>query len=118
MERIAVRPFQPVPSQASVIFHVPNSRLDGAAAPDVAPQTLRDVALEFGVVDLGAWLHLNATIAQVHKDLLGLAISQDGNLLQCFEQRMPIVRIPGMLRMPTTRPSLCVVAIDTLTPNS
>lgn len=36
-------------------------------------------------------LYLNAAIAQIHKDFLGLAIGQDRHLLQRFKLRMPIV---------------------------
>jgi len=50
---------------------------DGTTAADVTPQALDEVALEIGVVDLGARLHVQAAIALVHKDFLGLAVGQD-----------------------------------------
>src|SRR5471030_193655 len=44
VERVAIGAFEPVTSQFAVVLHVPDRRLDGAAAPDVAPQAPGDVA--------------------------------------------------------------------------
>ena len=45
-------------------------------------------------------------------------VHPDGNEIRSYVKQWPSYGLPGMLRMPTTRPSLCVVAMETFTPNS
>ena len=118
MEGVAFCAFQPVSAQAAIVFHMPDHRFDGAAPPNVPLQACGDAALEFAVVELDPGREGCTAIAQIHEHFLRLALCQDFHLLNSRVQGMPVVGIPGRLRMPTTNPSLCVVATDTFTPNS
>lgn len=63
-------------------------------------------------------INLGAAIAQIHKHVLGLGSLRIATGSSVSYKVWPSYGLPGMLHMPTTKPSLYVVAIDTFTPNS
>ena len=52
MKGIAFCALQPVSAKATVVFHMPDYRFDGAASPNIAFQPRGNAAPEFAVIDL------------------------------------------------------------------
>lgn len=72
MKGIAFCALQPVSAKATVVFHMPDYRFDGAASPNIAFQPRGNAAPEFAVIDLDPSRDSCAAITQVYEDFLRL----------------------------------------------
>ncbi len=115
--RITERTFEPVPIELAVRLHVTDGRLDRASPADHRAQSARDPASQTRVIDPCA-INNDAIVAPINNDHFRLHVAQDRRLLQRLGQRMAVIRIARDRARADQSPSLWVVVIDTLTPNS
>ena len=114
MEGVAFCASQLGEKQAIIVFHVPDGRFDSPSSPNIPTQPRGDPVPEFAVIDLNPDRASCTALAQIDKYFLRLPLCQD-----CSIASLAVVRIARQAAlMPTTEPSLCVVATAPFTPDS
>jgi hypothetical protein len=89
---IAQRALEPISAELAVGLHVSDGWLDRTAPPDRRTQASRDAASQARVIDLHT-VNCYSLVAAIDNGDLRLNVAQDRRLLQCFGQRVPVVRI-------------------------
>ena len=119
MQRIAQGALERISGEPTVHLHVPDRWLDRTAPVDHGLQDSGDPS------PLARHQHahpfdLHPPVAPVYHRRLWLAVgaSEEPTCSKVSASVWPSYGLPGMDRMPTTSPSLCVVAMLTFTPNS
>ena len=95
VDRVANLPFEVAASQVTVVFHVPDLRLDGTATS----QFFLDCACCHAALLSGdehlCVLDAMATVAAIDVTALGLDPGEDLHLLELLGQRVSVIRAPG-----------------------
>jgi len=117
VDRIAQRTLESIAIELAVGLHVADGRLDRAATPDHCAQPARDTTSQAWVIDLHT-IDGDSLVAAVDDSNLRLMSLRIAAYSNASASVCPSYGLPGIERAPTTRPSRCVVVIDTFTPNS